>query len=203
MEYFRSKRLKKLYETFSITSETKIIDIGGNLYFWDLAKQKGFSVPKVTIINIVDCENPLPDGFSWVKLDACNLPYKNKEFDIAFCNSVIEHVGGFSRQKELAASILGSAKQIFIQTPDKYSPFEFHLRCFFAHWFSKEIQTFFSYLLSPNKYVYDLSYQNIKEWVDSINLLTFKDLKVLFPDCKIVRERFLLVPKSFIITRVI
>ncbi len=37
--------------------------------------------------------------------------------------------------------------------------------------------------------------------VDEIRLLTFKEMKSLFPDCEIIKERFLFFTKSYIAVR--
>lgn len=48
------------------------------------------------------------------------LQFKEKEFDLVFSNSVIEHVGGFQDQMKAANEIRRVGKNYFIQTPNKY-----------------------------------------------------------------------------------
>lgn len=66
--------------------------------------------------------------------DACNLPWPDKHFDIVYSNAVIEHVGDFERQKLMAAEIRRVAKRWFVTTPNRWFPFEFHLRLLLVTW---------------------------------------------------------------------
>jgi hypothetical protein len=42
--------------------------------------------------------------------------------------------------------------------------------------------------------------ENAEEIIDSIKLLTYRQLKNLFPDSVIIREKFLIFTKSFLIS---
>ncbi len=66
--------------------------------------------------------------------DACALPWNDKHFDIVYSNAVIEHVGDFERQKKMAAEIMRTGKRWFVTTPNRWYPFEFHLRLPFITW---------------------------------------------------------------------
>ncbi len=47
LTYFRKKRLKKFYSFFQITEESKLLDIGGNLFFGSWPKMKGTLYPRL------------------------------------------------------------------------------------------------------------------------------------------------------------
>jgi hypothetical protein len=50
----------------------------------------------------------------------------DQEYDIAFSNSVIEHVGDWERQAAFASEIRRVGKNLWIQTPAKECPIEPH-----------------------------------------------------------------------------
>jgi hypothetical protein len=66
--YFRKRRLYLFYKFFHITGEKeiKILDVGGNIFFWKLAERERLPIPSITILNILppskeevkECESP-------------------------------------------------------------------------------------------------------------------------------------------------
>ncbi|MEM1169047.1 MAG: hypothetical protein AAGJ08_08240 [Cyanobacteria bacterium P01_H01_bin.35] len=40
LTHFRRQRVSKFYNFFNITSSTKLLDVGGNMFFWDLGRSK-------------------------------------------------------------------------------------------------------------------------------------------------------------------
>lgn len=55
------------------------------------------------------------------------LPFADGEFDWVFCNEVIEHAGSFERQLALVKELYRvSRKGVFITTPNRRHPIEFH-----------------------------------------------------------------------------
>lgn len=90
--YFRRQRLEFLYKLFSINESTNLLDVGGDLFFWELAKNLGFPVPQVTIVNLYSSSANLPENITWVIGNGKKLPFENMAFDLTFSNSVIEHL---------------------------------------------------------------------------------------------------------------
>jgi ubiquinone/menaquinone biosynthesis C-methylase UbiE len=66
--------------------------------------------------------------------DACDLPWADKYFDLVYSNAVIEHVGSFEIQKKVASEIMRVGKSWFVSTPNRWYPFEFHMRRPFVTW---------------------------------------------------------------------
>lgn len=74
-------------------------------------------------------------GLKFVRTDGGNLPFANREFDFVHSSAVLEHVG--SRQKQ--AAFLREAwrvarKGVFVTTPNRWFPVEFHTLMPLAHW---------------------------------------------------------------------
>jgi ubiquinone/menaquinone biosynthesis C-methylase UbiE len=61
--------------------------------------------------------------------DARNMNIKDNSFDIVHSNATLEHVGDFNNQiKFIKECIRVSKKFVFIQTPNKNYPLEFHTK---------------------------------------------------------------------------
>ncbi|WP_439131398.1 class I SAM-dependent methyltransferase [Polaribacter sp.] len=68
---------------FSSPKKLKVLHIAPEQCFLDIfRKQKNLDY--IT----ADLESPIAD----VKADICNLPFKDNEFDVVFCNHVLEHI---------------------------------------------------------------------------------------------------------------
>jgi hypothetical protein len=199
--YFRPRRLRLLYDTFQITSDTRIIDIGGTSLFWRLAANEGLPVPQVTLANIDVPEQHLPKCVTLVRADGTCLPFSDMSFDLAFSNSVIEHLGRWSVQQQFAAEIRRIAPAYFVQTPDRRFPVEPHLITPCIHWLPHPVQR----RLLRNFTVWGLitrpSVQRCDVFMNEISLLNASEMQALFPDSAIVVEKMAALPKSIIAVR--
>lgn len=54
------------------------------------------------------------------------LPFSDRQFPIAFCNAVIEHVGSVQNQKKFLNELLRVATIVFVVAPNRYFPVEHH-----------------------------------------------------------------------------
>lgn len=68
---------------FSSTKKLKVLHIAPEQCFLDLFKKQK-NLEYITS----DLESPIAD----VKADICDLPFKENEFDVVFCNHVLEHI---------------------------------------------------------------------------------------------------------------
>jgi SAM-dependent methyltransferase len=197
---FRRKRFK-LFKSFinGIEKPVKILDVGGTASFWI---QMGFNdsdEAQITLLNI-DAQDISGTNFKAVIGDALNLTmFKDKEFDVVFSNSVIEHAGGLREQKKMANEILRTGKMYFVQTPNYYFPFEPHFLFpffqFFPLWLKKSLLLKFNlgwYKKAHNK-------EEAEDIINSIKLLKKKDLALIFPNGKIFKEKFIFLTKSLIV----
>jgi len=137
------------------------------------------------------------DNIDCILGDATNLKsVPDQEFDIAFSNSVIEHMGTYDKQEKMAHEIRRVSKYYFIQTPNFWFPIEPHARLPFIQFLPLTLGSFIV-LLKKGGRLRDL--QMIRSWIGNIRLLRKKELLRLFPDGMIIKERFLIWAKSFII----
>ena len=198
MKYFRTKRLSEFSKLFPEHTCKRIIDLGGTTYQWDHLCYKS----EVTILNL-DVHKKIkgPDRYHFVQGDACNTGYPGKSFDLAFSNSVIEHVGDWNAQKKFAQEMLRIGKRIYLQTPNKRFFVEPHLIAPFIHYLPQKWAlplvryfTVYGLVTKPTRKQAEL-------FLSSIRLLGKRELKELFPGCDILTERFLFMAKSYIVVK--
>jgi hypothetical protein len=74
-------------------------------------------------------------GLVFREADACDLPFRDGEFDLVYSSAVIEHVGGRDRQARMIAECTRVARRgIFLTTPNRWFPIELHTQLPFVHW---------------------------------------------------------------------
>jgi SAM-dependent methyltransferase len=177
-------------------SPVKIIDLGGTQEFWENMGLVSDNVD-VTIINVDTITVRYPN-FRFIQMDVKNLNvFKDKEFDIVFSNSLIEHVGDFSEKKQIANQILRIGESIFIQTPNYYFPLEPHFLVPFFQFFPSTIKVWLLQHFNLGWYN-KFEKKEAEKIVKDTNLLGYKDVKLLFPDAVIIKEKYLGFTKSFI-----
>ena len=131
--------------------------------------------------------------------DATNLNnFKDKSFDIAHSNSVIEHLYNYQNQKKMALETMRVGKKYIIQTPNKYFFIEPHYLLPFFQFLPNYLKIF---ILTKTKMSrlrkWDKNFA--KQYIKEIRLLSLNDLKKLFPNSNIFYEKFLGMNKSFTI----
>lgn len=117
--------------------------------------------------------------------DALDLPFDDAEFDIAFSNSVIEHLSP-SDWGKFAAELMRVSRRFFVQTPNKWFPVEPHVLLPGYQFLPRSLQ----------RRVWSLAVRS--EPYDEITLLVADDLSSLFPTGRILCERVGPLTKSLV-----
>lgn len=184
-----------------LTPEMRVLDVGGTVDIWRLAPV----MPRLVLLNQARARYEIGAGEKVVLGDGMSLPFADGSFDLVFSNSVIEHVGDRAQQARFAAEIARVGKQYWVQTPNRYFPIEHHLWTPLVHWFPRRWQAailprFSVWSLMTN---YDAKQREfyIDHYLESIRLLSAYEMRALFPDAVIIRERFLDWTKSLIAWR--
>jgi hypothetical protein len=192
-------------EYITLKKGETILDLGGgNGSYMD---RFGSALNNYSVVVADICEEDLKiareKGYNIICLDSANnkLPFKDKQINCIFCNSVIEHVtipkdqlwskesnsNEFARisiaiQKKFATEIIRCSKKYYVQTPHKYFPIESHSWFPFLGYMGRRTQLRLLKLI--NKFW-------IKKTQPDWNLLTEIDMQVLFPDAEIfVNKKF-------------
>lgn len=185
--FFRRRRLHGFRDLYSDCPV--IVDIGGDHNLWDfLGRTQG-----VIVLNV--WAPPDRRTMPFVLADGRHLPFRDRSIDLAFSNSAIEHVGDFADQSRFAAEMMRVGRKVYCQTPCRLFPVDPHLGAFFLHWLPRHWLTprFVRYF-TLNGWLLRRPYEYDVTW------LSKSKLRRLFPGCEINVERFLGLPKSFIVT---
>ncbi len=124
--------------------------------------------------------------------DATQLPYGDREFAVVFSSSVIEHVPP-EAQRAFADEIRRVGERYFVQTPNRYFPIEPHYQLPLFQFLPRRLR------MALNRR-FSLGWQPKGHW-EEITLLTARDLRRLFPDAEIHRERLFGLTKSLMAVR--
>lgn len=196
---FRRRRMQRFVETFQPTEDTTVLDVGGTPYNWE---QIDARFP-ITLVNTVLAK--IDDGacrYELVQGSGTQLDFADQSFDIAFSNSVIEHVGALDAQRAFARELRRVGRQLWVQTPARSFFFEPHLLAPFVHFLPLSWQrrlarnfTAWGWITRPSRVAVD-------RMLDGLRLLDYATFRDLFPDCEIRRERFLGLTKAFVAVRV-
>jgi hypothetical protein len=194
--YFRRRRMNRFISLFCPTSQVRVLDIGGTPQTWTNESKtcKQFSI---TLINLRSNRAVGDHRFALLEGDATALPFADDSFDLAFSNSVIEHVGTWEQQQTFAHEARRVARKLWIQTPARSFPLEPHLLAPYVQYLPKSVQHRIV-RWTPRGF---LQPDVVHEIVDEVRLLTYREVKQLFPDCLILKERVLGLTKSYIAVR--
>jgi hypothetical protein len=193
---FRRRRMKQFFALLTPSYGERVVDIGGIAQTWQ-SESESHAPFSVTLVNNLQYEDFAGDRFQAIEADATALPFPDNAFDIAFSNSVIEHLGSWEKQQAFAREARRVAPKLWIQTPARSFPIEAHLLAPYIQYLPKSLQHRLVRwtprgMLTPGV---------VHEIVDEVRLLTYREVTNLFPDCRILRERFLGLTKSYIAVR--
>ena len=188
---FRRRRMREFEQRMALTDGVSILDVGGTPAIWSFLSCQ----PKLTILNLrpSDTEDALE-----VVGDGTRLPFTDHCFDIVFSNSVIEHVGSAEKQRQFAEEIRRVGRRIYVETPNRWFPIDPHLLMPMIHllptnWQRRLVRNFtiWGLITRPSRDAVD-------SFIDTTKLLDATEMRQLFPQSHLDRERFAGLTKSLI-----
>lgn len=187
---FRGRRFNEFTQTMLIAETDRVLDVGGHHHTWEAFAHK----ENITILNI-QLPEEMPPPYKWLEGNACTMDmFQDREFDIVFSNSVIEHVGDYTAQRKMANEIIRVGKRYWIQTPYKHFPIEPHF-----------VFPFFQYCPASLKFIiakyWPFSFPksmnaNAVAMAKEVRLLTKTEMKELFPHALLKEEKLFGLTKS-------
>lgn len=142
----RRRKMQHFFELVQPGAETTVVDVGvadapfgegegqalthnffEALYPWP---ERITAVGNVPLDNFAQAFPQIPR----VVADGRDLPFADGEFDVAFSNAVVEHVGGRDDQERFARELCRVAKQVFVTTPNRLFPVDPHTLLPLVHW---------------------------------------------------------------------
>jgi hypothetical protein len=189
-------------EVLSAQARCHILDVGGTPGYW-MAFGKGlnWSKVKVSVVNLTVSEPGYPQIIP-LRGDARRMKeFDDFSFDIVHSNSVIEHVGRWDDMASMAAEVRRLARRYFVQTPYFWFPLEPHVRFPFFHWMPECWR--YRILMSRTCGFWEQrpDVGSATKAIQSALLLDRRQMQFLFPDGKIIAERYYGFTKSLIAYR--
>lgn len=197
--FFRQRRMRDFQGRFSLTDSTTILDVGGTPLNWSFIE----TLPRIVLLNQgTKYANQATPNQTCVVGDGCSLDYPDGTFDITYSNSVIEHVGSWENQARFASETRRVGRSYYVQTPSKWFPLEPHVLGLFVHWIPARYRAPFVRWGTFVGLTGRMDRQRIDRQVAQVRLLTVKEMRTLFPDATIHRERFMGMTKSIVAMRI-
>jgi SAM-dependent methyltransferase len=173
----RKKMFERFMETVRPAESDVVLDIGVTPDT-SLAEANYFERlypfrDRVTATSIEDASNleQFFPGLTFVQTEGVTLPFADHQFDIAFSSAVIEHVGNSDRQREFISELLRVSRRVYVLTPNRWFPVDFHTMLPVVHWL-------------PQRYHQQILRALGREFwaeTDNLNLLSSADLRSMFP----------------------
>lgn len=171
----------------------RVLDLGGRPEWW-----AGDPHPAaLTTINL-ESAGDLPPWVTHVVADACDVGVLGDErFDLVVSNSLLEHVGGYYRRRQLADVVHARADRHWVQTPNRYFPLE-------PHWVAPGWQFLpipvRARILQrwPLQHTRPSNHAEALDCVLATELVSSAELRLLFPSSELWSERVLGLTKSFV-----
>jgi hypothetical protein len=204
---FRAKRFKIFIEMVNrhlgSNQECRILDIGGTKEYWSLFSEQLQNLPvQLTVVNLGLKPSRTAVGSFSIETgvgDGTSLPmYPDNAFDIVHSNSVIEHVGLWPRMKQMAAEVRRLAPSYYVQTPNYWFPYDPHSRTLFFQYLPVPVRR---KLLTIRRCGYYDRTQDLNEamgYIEDALLLERAQMAYLFPDARLLPEKFFGFTKSWI-----
>ena len=198
----------KIYRIFeentNFDENTNIIDVGTtpildeheNIIFHHYKWKKnitGFSNQDCSILKKVFKES------NFILGDARDIKLKDNSFDISFCSATIEHIGSYLNQKKLISELIRISKNnIFITTPNRNFPMDFHTKLPLVHLLPKSIHrkilSFFGLkYFAEEKNLNLLNTNEIKQICSELNI---KNYKILYNKFLFLKSNIILIIKK-------
>jgi len=179
----RYRRWTVIRSLLATTGSESVLDVGGTDKSWWFANWDG---------KIVRCNLDAAAASRGLRVvaDGCCLPFPDQSFEVAFSNSVIEHLATFERQAQFAAEFRRVGRCYFLQTPNRWFPLEPHYLFpffqFLPMWLQRWLHTHF-----------DIGTFRKTDPFGTIRLMTRAELQHLFPEGRLVAERIGPLVKSW------
>ncbi len=178
--------MRDFAERLKVTAATTVLDVGGSPQIWSAAPVR----PKLAFLNLNAFHETTVIG------DGCRLPFRDRAFEIVFSNSVIEHVAD---PQAFADECRRVGRRYYVQTPNRWFPVEPHLLVPLIHRLPRRIWRALA-PLTPRALIQGTHASEIKGLKET-RPLSARQLRRLFPDAELVRERWLGMTKALVAVR--
>ena len=175
---------------------TPILDSHENIIFQQYKWRNN-----ITGFSNQDC-NMLNNKFKFnkfIKGDATNIQLKKNLFDISFCSATIEHVGSYKNQKKLISELFRVSKNyVFLTTPHRGFPIDFHTKLPLIHLLPKNIHRKILKIIGLSYFAIEKNLNLLfpKDIVQILKTLKIKNYKIVYNKFVFLKSNIILIIKK-------
>jgi hypothetical protein len=198
-DWMRARRMRAFDDLINRRPRPiRILDIGGTTSFWESRGWAGREEYQIVTVNLQKEERRY-HNIEPRSGDATDLrEYGDRSFDVAFSNSVIEHLFTYEKQAAMAAEVQRVGSAYWVQTPNFWFPIEPHFQVPGWQWMPRSLRVAIVRRRrcgwrgpSPDK-------AQAEALVDEVRLLSGREMRSLFPKALLYKERFCGFVKSWV-----
>ena len=196
----RTRRFRQ-FETLVATlpRPLRILDVGGTNQFWENRGWAGRNDVQIFSMNLT-AEEQRHANITPLAGDATDLSqFSSGSFDVAFSNSVIEHLFTFDQQRKMASEIQRVCTTYWVQTPNYWFPMEPHFHIPGWQWIPLDARVAMIRRWRCGWRGPCADLVQARKLVEEVRLMTGRELRSLFPNATVVPERFGGLVKSWIV----
>lgn len=191
---WRKQRMREFCSRMGLRHGMRIIDVGGRPDMWDFCDLK----LEITLLNLptetASWQTVAEEkGFTVITGDACDpniVKQHSLQFDVVFCNSVIEHVS-INQRIAFAQNIQQLAPAWWVQTPSNRFPLEAHCNLPFWWHYPQPLKNWW------HKHWRKRQHYFIDNLMQHTTVLSRNEMATLFKGSNIYNEHYLGLEKSY------
>jgi hypothetical protein len=145
LERVRREIFKKFIDFSGASSSDYVLDVGASAQdhpssnFFEQYYPYKNRLTALGLGDFYELESIYP-GVRYVRGDGSSLPFGDLSFDWVFSHAVIEHAGGDASQEQFISQMLRVARKgVFLTSPSRLHPFEFHTGLPLIHYLPKRM----------------------------------------------------------------
>ena len=182
-----------------------LLDIGTTPSFdieQNIILEKTKNNRNITCLSDQDCsilEKKYPNIKDFIIGDGTNTNFKDMSFDIVHSNATLEHVGSYNNQIAFVKEASRISKNhVFIQTPNRFYPIDFHTNLPLIHWLPKKIHRKILKFIGLNFYSSEENLNLLSEsnLIDICKKLDIKNFKIIKHKLLFMTSNLILVIKK-------
>ncbi|QDT14922.1 methyltransferase domain-containing protein [Alienimonas californiensis] len=180
-----------------------VLDAGGFDSFWKALPAELVAKCRVTLLD-PGLKKPPREArdprFEYLTGDLCDLSrWRTGEFDLAFSQGALDHLGLYERQEHFAAELRRVARRYAVRTPNLWFPIDPDYRVPLWQFLPKRVQAAIVRRTAVGCVDRATTAADATRWVEETRLVTATELRALFPDARLHRERLGGLTKSFLV----
>ncbi len=202
----RFAQIQRLIETVLNERGTcRIIDLGGTEIYWMIGEdfiRRHRARLSITLVNTEEVTIADRGLFTYIPASASNLKLlAGQKFDLVHSNSVIEHVGWWADMSDFAANVRRLAPRYYVQTPNYWFPYEPHFRFPGFQYLPETLRRKMIMRFSLGFFKRIGDEDEARDIIDHHRLLSYRQMRRLFPDARVGFEKLMGLNKSIIAIR--